>query len=364
MSSIHPSSFIPNPLFSVRTPTATVTDLGTEFGVEVDKQGGTSAHVFHGVVEVQATAHGSHRCQAIQLNENESAQVQRDSSGPGMVTHRGVADAAAFVRPEQLPKLAEELRRRPFRRWEVYNQELRKDPSLLAFYNFQQKKDSPSILANVAGNDTKSLDGMIENAAWCSGCMIGKDTLRFTGRSDYVQINLPQKVDNLTLAAWVYVESLDNILNGLLMTEGNHREGQVHWQVRSDGCLQLSLPGWPGAWVSAPVLDSSRYRRWTHLAVVYDHRVACGRLYADGQLMGETKNEARVPICIGPAWIGHWNPGKYMEGDRSRNFHGRMGELAIFGRPLASDEIQHMYEVGRPRSIDDGVPGVTEREKR
>ena len=55
-SGIHHSSFITHPLFTVRTPTAPVTDLGTEFGVEVDKQGQPS-HVFRGVVEVQVAAY-------------------------------------------------------------------------------------------------------------------------------------------------------------------------------------------------------------------------------------------------------------------------------------------------------------------
>ena len=36
--------------FVVRTPTATVTDLGTEFGVEVDAAGVTRSHVFQGKV--------------------------------------------------------------------------------------------------------------------------------------------------------------------------------------------------------------------------------------------------------------------------------------------------------------------------
>jgi hypothetical protein len=38
------------PLFFVRTPTAVVTDLGTEFGVEVDRSGATRSHVFRGRV--------------------------------------------------------------------------------------------------------------------------------------------------------------------------------------------------------------------------------------------------------------------------------------------------------------------------
>ena len=51
----NPQSLISNP-FSIRTPTATVTDLGTEFGVEVSKEGGTTSHVFQGKIVVL------HRC--------------------------------------------------------------------------------------------------------------------------------------------------------------------------------------------------------------------------------------------------------------------------------------------------------------
>ena len=48
-----PLSPLPSPLFSVRTPTAVVTDLGTEFGVEVDRSGATRSHVFQGKVELR-----------------------------------------------------------------------------------------------------------------------------------------------------------------------------------------------------------------------------------------------------------------------------------------------------------------------
>jgi len=49
---------LPSPLFAVRTPTALVTDLGTEFGVEVDVNGDTTSHVFQGTVVVQAGIRG------------------------------------------------------------------------------------------------------------------------------------------------------------------------------------------------------------------------------------------------------------------------------------------------------------------
>ena len=86
--SADPQSLIPNPsslatnhypLFTIKTPTAIVTDLGTEFGVEVDQQGQTQSHVFRGLVRVQSLgAGGKPEGDARMLHENESLQVDRN----------------------------------------------------------------------------------------------------------------------------------------------------------------------------------------------------------------------------------------------------------------------------------------------
>ena len=87
------------PLFTIKTPTATVTDLGTEFGVEVDKAGATTSHVFRGEIEVRLV--GNRGDQAIRLGRNESAQVKTE--GDQRPTVRRVAfKAEGFVR--QMPK--------------------------------------------------------------------------------------------------------------------------------------------------------------------------------------------------------------------------------------------------------------------
>jgi hypothetical protein len=63
--------------FAVRTPTAIVTDLGTEFGVEVDGSGNTTSHVYRGSVRLQMTARdGGVTGTAEVLHENESACVE------------------------------------------------------------------------------------------------------------------------------------------------------------------------------------------------------------------------------------------------------------------------------------------------
>jgi hypothetical protein len=75
-------SEIRNQTFAVRTPTALVTDLGTEFGVDVAETGSTTTQVFRGSVRLEATsADGTPYGPAEVLHENESARIADRESG-------------------------------------------------------------------------------------------------------------------------------------------------------------------------------------------------------------------------------------------------------------------------------------------
>ena len=113
-----PSSFIlhPSSLFSVRTPTAIVTDLGTEFGVEVSANGDTTSHVFQGKVVVRvgdrdAGSQGSEKHpgvdvaggeqgRSVQLRAGESARVnkEKDSGRLNLLLGDTAGAAPQFVR--------------------------------------------------------------------------------------------------------------------------------------------------------------------------------------------------------------------------------------------------------------------------
>lgn len=83
-----------SPLFTLRTPMVTVTDLGTEFGVEVDDGGNCTTHVFKGRVEVKP--HDSrHTDRAVELSVGESARIEIGSC-QSVVVHRGVAEPERF----------------------------------------------------------------------------------------------------------------------------------------------------------------------------------------------------------------------------------------------------------------------------
>ncbi len=83
--------------FVVRTPTAVVTDLGTEFGVEVERSGATRSHVFRGKVELRVAENGR-QPSVVPLREGESAEVK---AGPGnhLTLSRGTSPGAPGRRP-------------------------------------------------------------------------------------------------------------------------------------------------------------------------------------------------------------------------------------------------------------------------
>ena len=66
-------------LFAVRTPTATVTDLGTEFGVEVQQSGATEAKVLRGKIEVRRRSFGGQLGEIVRLTENEAVRLDGTS---------------------------------------------------------------------------------------------------------------------------------------------------------------------------------------------------------------------------------------------------------------------------------------------
>jgi hypothetical protein len=87
-------------LFSITTPTAIVTDLGTEFGVDVDEQGWTQSHVFRGAVEL-TSASDREKKHAEVLHAGQSACVEKSTDATGAsitVIRRAVVDAKRFAR--------------------------------------------------------------------------------------------------------------------------------------------------------------------------------------------------------------------------------------------------------------------------
>ncbi len=141
-SEANPKSQISNPqsptsIFAVRTPTATVTDLGTEFGVEVDKNGVASVHVFQGIVEGCPIARGSVVPRKVLLHANEAARFQH---GNGEIISTEAISSNLFARamPQTVPA------------------------GLIAYEGFVEAKGH-------SGDDQRLLAGLCDGTGWRGG---------------------------------------------------------------------------------------------------------------------------------------------------------------------------------------------------
>ena len=75
-SLVPPLSTIHYPLFTIKTPTATVTDMGTEFGVSVTEDKSVDVQVFRGLVDVQRQdVSGLAQTSKYQLTANEGLHI-------------------------------------------------------------------------------------------------------------------------------------------------------------------------------------------------------------------------------------------------------------------------------------------------
>jgi hypothetical protein len=352
-----PNSSVPSPLFAIRTPTALVTDFGTEFGVRVAEDGTTESHVFQGKVMLTALDAGKRPVEKILLAANESARVDKKDGGKSAAVRRQKVSADGFVRSEQFAQRAKELGEaplRPFRRWQAESETLRTRDGLLAYYDFQRDPDHPrdqggyELLRNRASSGSK-YDGCVRGSirmGMTQGRFPGKDALRFAYPGDGVRVNIPVELPRLTLAAWIALERND-LLAGILMSDNFDRAGCVHWQFVAGSAYKVGSAAANFDFVvQTPVVKD--FTRWHLWCWVHDAPARRAIAYVDGRRLAEWPLANPLNLKIGEATIGNWD-GLYY--DSARPLGGRMDELAIFSRALGDAEIKALYESGGENAV-------------
>ncbi len=336
--------------FTIGTPTAVVTDLGTEFGVEVQEMGMTCAYVFQGSVVVRSLASKGREPETVTLNTNESVRVSPEG---GRRVQRVEADPSSFVRSDQFTRAAKTAT--PFHRWQTYSQQLRNDPALLAYYTFEAGRANSAILPNRSSAGV-ALDGHVEGAEWVNGRFPGKFALFFHGPGSGDKATLPHQ-DQFTfpgafsIAVWFRVAQSHRGHEGLI-TKGDRcwrvqlgsEGGELNFGTNHRDGLENGLHG------KTEVND----RRW-HLGVGVwqsDGDIARKTVYVDGGI--EAAGEAPLPLhrTDAPVWIGSNSE------QPDREFHGWIDEVMIFNKALSAEEIRRMYDTGKRGEIrDDGFTG-------
>jgi ferric-dicitrate binding protein FerR (iron transport regulator) len=312
--------------FTVATPAANYVDLGTEFGLRVDRRSGASdLYVFDGQVNVA---------------DPQSGKILSEVTGGESSRYvDGVTGAAPQFQENEFPTPGAI----GFQRWQQYEQELRQDESLLAFFPFRKAADE-SVLANGLGEDDMA-DGRIVGARWTTGRWPGKDALLFDRDTDFAEFNIPGEHEELTIAAWVKVDRLDHVFNAILNSNG-YDLGDIHLQLTRQGIPRGGVAV-VGKFEETIVGKSVPLGRWTHIVSVLSMQTRSHQIYINGVLARERRWQSDQVLRPGSCRIGNWLAVEDV-GPTNRAFRGRMDELAIWRRALSNNEVKQLVEAGRP----------------
>lgn len=345
---------VPGGGFVVRTPEAAITDLGTEFGVNVERDGATGVHVFKGRVQAapapttQPTSNTPPPPQV--LAAGESAAVARHA-----IERREADRGLEFVRSDEMAARVKAAGGAAYDRWRAFGYEIRRDPALLAYYTFERDAARPSVLANTAPAAGSVGDGTIEGAQWADGRFASKTALHFGGGNDRVKVNLPGRLRSVTLWAWVKVEPLAKGQRkvALLLSDNWQKPGVVHWNVFDTGAVDLGMFPFGGQQLirtgQAGAVPIPSGGGWVFVACTCDVDGTV-RVYRDGEPVGPPVAGQPAEFEIGPAQIGNWDR-HYFNSNTvrdDRHFHGSFDELGVLSRAASDAEMKRIYDAGRP----------------
>ena len=341
------SAHVPEPAhgFKVYTADATVTDLGTAFGLERQGAKPVKVEVFEGKVEVATESANAPEI----VKAGNGVQVKAQQLEP-----LAPVDWEAFLSAQELARRETAELRLRYEGWRLAQHWLENDPSMLVHFDFEDGRDSDRTLVNHAIDAKGPTQAMIYGCDWGEGRWPGKSALEFNRINDRVRLSVPGAYESLTYLTWLRVDSLPNQWNALALAD-TAGAGETHWQIHRNGSVEFTLRNGSGknSWkhlVSKPVITRDHFGKWIQLAAVYDGTAQRMILYMNGRRIA-SKAAKVASLTPGALELGNWPPGSATTVNRIRDFHGRMDEFTLFDRALSADEIHRRYEVGKPREM-------------
>ena len=231
--------------FTVQTPHANVTDLGTEFGIKVSDDAETHAEVFTG--KVRAVAPDPAHPDAAAPNRTLEAGLAVNIPANATIED-APATPLAFVRPNQFNTF-ERDGATAYARWHAHERTTPHRPPPPRLLHLPQHRPQhprkPRRQNRGAGDHS---NGQIHNADWQPGRFPEKPALQFANPDSVVAVDIPGQFRQLTNAAWLNINSLDHVFTSLRTSQladvkitGSSRP------LNSDGTAQNSpTPSAPG----------------------------------------------------------------------------------------------------------------------
>jgi hypothetical protein len=328
----HPSSLIPHPLFSVRTPTAVITDLGTEFGIVVDRAGLTQLHVLQGVVEAQAPG------------RQGTAQRLTEGMAIGIGRERGQFKAVEFA-PQSFARKLQPVVDTPAEA--AYIKAVLADKPL-GYWPLNEPVGARRF-SDRSGNGFVGYAVKTVQAGDAGPLQDGRAVLlKGDGYIDVGRHGEFGLVRDFSAEAWVAIDRMAWF--GRILSVASNRQGEppsfFGWAVSA------MRPGHPGD--ATPVgVNFSLYHdtvlscslsgnvvpenSWGHLVVVFD-RTNTAHFYVNGERRQSIQgNKLPEP---GSVWISIGGEPGF---DDVQPWRGRIAHVAVYSHVLTAEQIRNHY---------------------
>ncbi len=325
---------VPGPAkgFVVETPHARLTDLGTEFAMDVDRASNGEFHVFRGEVIVQPRSQTDVR--PVRLVEAHATRIDAATATPSGID----VDASRFLRRLDEPETA-------------YSR-LSRDLGPAAYLTMEPILDGHSLIdAGSRRRLGRVVPGPGCGTPWFPGRFGTSLRLRGPGSEDFAIVSFrPDQVpETLTVVAWVLAQSRPRWAS-ILKRWGMPADHSFHFGLYlDDGDLEVHTARADGQEFIAREGRPLPTGRWQHVAFVADRREL--RLYRNGVEVARTAHPGLRPGALNAVGVG---VKLNVSGDgpdpiEPGYWHGRLDEIAIYPRALDADAIRRLYEAsGEP----------------
>ncbi len=352
--------------FTVKTKSANIVDLGTEFGVAVTSRKPTSAEVFKGHVAVHCAGAAKSGQSLRILHQGQAVRINRHT------IQTAAFNPLRFVRPAAFAeciwaaaKAGTSSANQGYIRWKASSFAISHMSGLKCYYTFTPDPAQPNTLLNESTATFGRYNGRLGNPGvpnssptWRPGRWPAKSALQFS-LTHHTAVHMrvgPHFVPRraITIFVWLKPEDLahtDHIINQIKPEDPRFNLCWLGSQEKPYTPNAIYFDWGTGRVISATVLP--KISEWTFLAVTArpDRSV---RFYVDGKLASvrpcpPAPKPQSMQLLIGA-------PGLLNSGTRSLFMIGRIGELGIFNRVLSAPEIRAMYRSGRP-PMSNGTAG-------
>lgn len=313
--------------FTVETPSASVEDLGTEFGVSANAKA-TEVHVFKGKVLVKSAGEPD----PLQLTENRASRIDLATRTPAGIS----CQPQNFLRSLEEPS-------------EGYVSQVR-HLQPVAYYRMRTMQDATLL----KDSSSRHQDGVVvsgrSSTPWGPGKIGAALRLGGSGTGTYAVVpNFTKATNNqLSICTWVFAESRPrwaSIAKNWAKDARKNFGGQFHFGLFQDqGNLEVHLHDTAGQEIWVHDQDPLPLNQWQFVAFTMDGRTL--RLYRNGREVGSGPCVGLSIFAPSALAIGVKldETGRQPERNTPGFWHGKIDELAIFHEVLTPEQIARLFQ--------------------